>query len=910
MIYQITIYPLECVYKVVYLALSEVFNSYGLALVFLSAVTYALMRPLMNWAKKFQDDEKNIQSVLAPQLSAIKKNFNGAEQHKKIQRLYKRYAYHPVLAVRSAAGIILQLPFFMAAYFMLDDLTNIIGQSWWLISDLSEPDKLLGRVNFFPLLMTAINLVGAFFAKDFSRRDKIQATIIAILFFILLYNAPSALLIYWTCNNLWTTIAILVKPILPKSFVLVQTQLKKFLFTEFIPLSFSLTLFIFIPLDIYLTNAEEIWFSTKDIFPYIVIGAFLCFIVILVVEKFLSENARKYFQALIFGFTLGFFLQSYLLNPNYRLVDLVQTNWENYATENLFDFIIWAYLLLVLIYMLKKHSPEKILGAGKTLCLMLVVVQIFSLCYVEANKSSDKRDYNVLTTAHLLDISAKENIIVLILDAFDERAFEEINQKEPELISQLEGFTFYPDAISIFHATDWSMPQMLTGKAWDNSQPYSEYIQEAWDSSKRFYDILHEHNYDVSIYTGFHYIAKNAPVDNLLNQEKSLSINRYTLIALAKLTLFRCLPNHLKQNFIINSAELWRQEKISGEIQPYSKDNYIFYSQLQKGLTLHDDKNSFRWYHINGAHFPFTMTRDIEQVPNGGKTTRYEHSVGALKIALAYLQQMKELKIYDNATILILADHGDHEELSKDIKTFDKIKPLPLVLVKQPNEHGALKISENPVSYSQLQATILKRFPEGTEFRKDFSIKSTENRFFRLIPYTPDRIMTEYIVAQQAWNNSSWHKEKTLSPKYASDQNYNLGTTITSENVELYMTTGWRTWPDNKGFCLSEEKGNMLFNINKFNTDKDLKITVLSFQDGWIETDFSKVDVYVNDTFITTWEIGKIGKQYVAVIPHELIEDKKLKLSLKIDASREFFSKYRLIPNKIWFYELVIDYDK
>ena len=41
-----------------------------------------------------------------------------------------------------------------------------------------------------------------------------------------------------------------------------------------------------------------------------------------------------------------------------------------------------------------------------------------------------------------------------------------------------------------------------------------------------------------------------------------------------------------------------------------------------------------------------------------------------------------------------------------------------------------------------------------------------------------------------------------------------------------------------------------------------------------------------------------------------MIEDKKLKLSLKIDASREFFSKYRLIPNKIWFYGLVIDYDK
>lgn len=57
----------------------------------------------MKMAEKFQIEEKNIQEILSPQLEEIKKNFNGAEQHRKIQRLYKRYAYHPALAVRSVA---------------------------------------------------------------------------------------------------------------------------------------------------------------------------------------------------------------------------------------------------------------------------------------------------------------------------------------------------------------------------------------------------------------------------------------------------------------------------------------------------------------------------------------------------------------------------------------------------------------------------------------------------------------------------------------------------------------------------------------------------------------------------------------------------------------------------------------
>lgn len=906
MIYWFTIYPIECFYKVLYLALSEVLNSYGVALVFLSVVTYLLMRPLMNWAKKFQTDEKNIQAVLAPQLATIKENFSGAQQHEKIQRLYKRYAYHPVLAIRSAAGIILQLPFLMAAYFMLDGLIDIIGQSWWIISDLSEPDKLLGGVNLLPFLMTAINLVGAFLAKDFSGRDKFQSFIIAILFLILLYNAPSALLIYWTCNNLWTTIAILVKPTEPKSFVLIQTQLKKFVSTEVIALSFSLTLFIFIPLDIYLTNAEEIWFSTKDIFPYILIGAFLCFIVILAVEKFLPANARKYFQVILFGLALGFFLQSYLLNPNYRLVELIQADLEDYKTEDLLNLAIWIYFLFLLIYLLKKHSAEKLLSVGKNLCLILVAVQIFSLCCIGANNSSDKRDYNVLTTANLLNVSSKDNIIVLVLDMFDKNTFEEIRQKEPELIAQLEGFTFYPDAISIFGFTDYSLPQMLTGKAYDNSQTYSDYIQEAWNSSKKFYDILREHNYDVSIYTGFYYVAKNAPVDNLINQEKTLSINQYTITSLAKLTLFRCLPNYLKYNFTINSTELWLQEKTSDEIQPYSLSNFAFYSRLQEGLTLHEDKNSFRWYHIRGAHMPFNMTRDIECVPRGEESTLYEHSVGALKIALTYLQQLKELKIYDNATILILSDHGTHEN-NKD--TFNEIKALPLVLVKQPNEHGALKISENPISYSQLQATILKRFPESSELGKDFSELLSTTRFYRRISLTPAHPIVEYLVEPDASNNLSWHESATLTyqPDFK-NSTYKIGSRVDYKNMEPYLLKGWTRWLELRMVWTDGDKAEMLLSIKNLKHGRDLELNMIAFKNEKVKVDLQKTDVYVNDTFVTTLEMDEFVRRYKVIIPHDLIQDNRLHLSFIVSDTKSFFNDTRWYEVGMNLVELTINY--
>lgn len=885
MIYQFTIYPIVCVYKVLYLALSEFLNDYGLAIIFLSVIIYILTHPLMSLAEKFQNEEKNIQSVLNPQLDEIKRNFSGAEQHKKIQRLYKRYAYHPFFAVRSIAGLLLQLPFLMAAYFMLEDLDNIIGQSWWFIDDLSNPDGLLSGINLLPFLMTAVNIFGTFAVKDFSNRERLQAAVIAILFLVLLYDASAALLIYWTFNNLWTTFARLIKLPFQKSITSKKVLLKKFLSAEFIPLSFVLTIFIFIPLDIYLTNAEEIWFSAKDIFPYVIISAVFSFILIYLVEKFLSPHARKYFQAMIFALTLLFFLQSYLLNPNYQTIDMVQTNWENYKTVNILNLFIWVYIVLVVIYVLRKHSVAKFLNVGKSICLIFVTIQIFSLCYIGATNNSEKRDYNILTTEHLFEVSSKDNIIVFVLDMFDKTTLEKFIQQEPDLISPLDGFTFYPDAVSIFDFTDYSLPQMLTGKAYDNSQSYSEYIKKAWDSSKRFYDILKGHNYNISIYTAFPYIGKNSPMNNLLNNEKSFSINRYTLSVLAKLSLFRCLPNILKKYFVVSSIELWKQEENNEKIQPYSLNNFAFYSLLQNGLTLQDEKNSFQWYHIHGAHMPYDMTRDIKPVPEGESSTLYEQSVGTLKIALDYLQLVKESKIYDDATILILSDHGTH----LDRNSFHEIKSLPLVLVKQPHEHGALKISKNPVSFTQIQATILKRFPEVSEFGKDFSELSTADRLHRFIPRTPDHPIVEYLVEPNAPNDSSWHESATLTyQKNFKNSKYKIGTPIDYRNIEPYLVKGWTGWLELCSIWTDGKESEMLFSIENLRHGKDLEVEMVARKNVFIEP--QTVSIFANGTFITNFEIEEAQKKYKFVIPSNLISNDQLHLIFSVGTTLIFFN--------------------
>ena len=204
LLYSVTIQPLELAYKFLYLFLAQVTGTYGLSLFCLSLVSYAVLHPLKRLAASLQERERRVQAVLAPELAAIKIQSRGAERQARTAALYRRYAYHPLMALRSSAGILLQVPFIWAAYAMLKAFEPIRGQSafFGLIPDLGAADGLIGGVNALPLLMTGVNLLAVLTTRGFNRREKLQGGLIALLFLILLYPAPASLLIYWTGNNI------------------------------------------------------------------------------------------------------------------------------------------------------------------------------------------------------------------------------------------------------------------------------------------------------------------------------------------------------------------------------------------------------------------------------------------------------------------------------------------------------------------------------------------------------------------------------------------------------------------------------------------------------------------------------------------------------------------------------------
>ena len=196
--------PLEYLYLVVYEALVAVTGSYGFSLILLSGLSGLLVLPFAKWVAAAQKKEADIQAILRPQVAKIiaeEKDF--LDRQEKIKALHQAHNYKPIYAIRASAGVLIQLPFFIAVYNMLKDLDALSGQSFLFLPDLAQPDGLLWGVNLLPILMTVINIVAALLLANFTFKDQLNNLIVATVFLVLLYSMSSALVFYWTLNNVW-----------------------------------------------------------------------------------------------------------------------------------------------------------------------------------------------------------------------------------------------------------------------------------------------------------------------------------------------------------------------------------------------------------------------------------------------------------------------------------------------------------------------------------------------------------------------------------------------------------------------------------------------------------------------------------------------------------------------------------
>ncbi len=210
-LYSIFISPLQLIFEIIFTMAHRYIGHPGWAIIALSLAMNFLVLPLYKRADAMQEEARDMDAKLHDGVAHIKKTFSGDERMMILQAYYQQNNYKPTDALKGSVSLLLEIPFFMAAYQFLSHLGAIQGVSFGPIKDLGAPDALITigaiSINLLPVLMTAINVISsAIYLKGFPLKTKIQLYAMAAFFLVFLYTSPAGLVFYWTLNNLFSLI--------------------------------------------------------------------------------------------------------------------------------------------------------------------------------------------------------------------------------------------------------------------------------------------------------------------------------------------------------------------------------------------------------------------------------------------------------------------------------------------------------------------------------------------------------------------------------------------------------------------------------------------------------------------------------------------------------------------------------
>ena len=320
-------------------------NDYAVSIILLSVGINILLLPIFFLIDIIQAKELTRLKNMESDLLAIDKVSNNKEKFFYTREIYKRHNYKTHYSLVRSLGLLVQVPFFLAAYWLLEDYSAITGESFSLIQDLSKPDNAFTikwlSINVLPFIMTLINIVGILqIRKKIKSKQGIQLFITALLFLVLLYNSPASLLLYWTTNNLFS----LVK--------------NSFTYNSKPNLSSHFSLHFYIErILIFLKNHSfELLFTIRAI----AISFFVSHIISLMLSENLSSRIFLAASISVLGFGTiikphRIFLLSFVTSVLYGLLILISSR---FSSSLILAIFVFAYVFIVsqILFQFKKQK--------------------------------------------------------------------------------------------------------------------------------------------------------------------------------------------------------------------------------------------------------------------------------------------------------------------------------------------------------------------------------------------------------------------------------------------------------------------------------------------------------------------------------------------------------------------------
>jgi YidC/Oxa1 family membrane protein insertase len=380
--------------EVCFIVLYKIYGDVALSIIGLSVVVTICTLPLYYIAESWQKKERETQARLKPKIDKIKAVFRGDEQYMMLTAYYRQNHYHPVYTLRATLGLLIQIPFFIAAYSYLSHPGILQNGHFLFIKNMGSPDALINmvlggkeiKINILPFIMAIVNCISGFiYTKGFPLRDKLQLYGLTAVFLVLLYNSPSGLVFYWTMNNIFSLIKNILtgkkhaKKIIYFLFCICVVRL----YADFIPQGFSPKRFFVLLCCSIVFFAPLIYFLYKSIKNKLR--------PLTVVQNTILEGNKTYILSLIILFLLaGLVIPGMLISSSveeFSFVDSYTTPLPflfNVMLQSTGVFLFWP---LCIYFLFPKHIRRRL-----TFFLALVTVYLLADTFIFPG------DFGILTT--------------------------------------------------------------------------------------------------------------------------------------------------------------------------------------------------------------------------------------------------------------------------------------------------------------------------------------------------------------------------------------------------------------------------------------------------------------------------------------------------------------------------------
>ena len=503
-------------------------------------------------------------------------------------------------------------------------------------------------------------------------------------------------------------------------------------------IAFSLCLiftqiFVTLPGAIWAQNKSSFNSNLIDFAPIFIVFTILILILSFVLSFLVPSKVLK--KATIFLTLIAtiLFCQQTFLVWNYGVLDGTDLNFSKNNVLGLIDLLFW-----VLPVILTWRLSEKIWPHIKTV-QFAIGITMFTSFGVTLSTYGEFSQVFPITEKDKYAFSKKENIIVFMLDAYQNDLLEEVLDQHPEFVDNLEGFTLYENNAAVFAKTLPSIPLLLTGKAYNKDEPIADFFDSVYANS--LLENLQTEGWDVGLYPEtsiFPSIIQSIDLDpkymDNIVEVKGSSTGWSEYLTGLDLSLFRSVPHQLKK-MIFNNGDFWARQNLvkytsnnDAEetdlfIYPDRKKHHAveFAEELSEFSTVELDDPAFRFYHFIIPHAPFVLDRDLNKAKHNGKFSTYQaYSFVSWKLMDAYLAELKKHGVYDNSTIIILSDHGlgnvNKRQYNNATKSYKSLKQYGLersaaksiLLIKEAGDSFPLQRSSKPVSGIDIAPTISK----------------------------------------------------------------------------------------------------------------------------------------------------------------------------------------------------------